>query len=896
MAFDGLPFAELVHNAVQQSQAFMDGVNANVETALEDLFASIDLNKDGVISKDEFTGMSLNTWAMLRSLTSCVNCLPKLPSMKALFHEIPDFTFEKLQEHFPTVVLRVPDMLENTSWFTIYIGALIGFQLFLYLLENWRYLAGLRCTWRFQEIDRPVIKVDKATALSYDTPLTTYEKIKMVFMTLSGIVLFRFVMTVFCFMLSAICVNIATLSSSRPWHVFWMWWCRFWSFAMLHSMGYMRINVSGKIADRSKVKILVGNHCCMIEVTLLYILSGGCAFVSAVENLHIPLFRGICEASDALLVDRTGKESRKQTIEEIKRRAQNSNGSQMMMFPEGTLNNQRALFSFKTGPFIPGVPVQPVCFRVPYTHFNPCWTGEAVGGPNLTDLCWRTLSQFVNRCEVKILPVYIPSEEEKNDPVLYGNNVRDLMAKTLDLPVSDASFDDYKECQTIYTEELKKLKNDTGYFNFARAKTEMRSHGIATRDMLKTKVGDFKEGGLRMSLGPLAFQKAHPEGLLSNYENSEGGYITSDGVKKLAQYKFQSGGYSTLDNLMNPFWIACAALLPRWISPNMVTFTGFSGFCFALFLILYDANASGNSEMVVSGSPLVQLSVAFLMWFYQTMDCMDGKHARATNQATPLGALFDHGCDALAMVLGAICLEVSLAHPHDRATNSRIIHLLAFTAPLSAFYFAQWEHYHTHVLPTAGITESQLQVLIAVGCIGFIDRLAIHTPLVSFGTEWTFMEVAEVGAMIASAGLILSSVRRVVSKTGSLSPLMTLLPFLLHHVQIVLLSFSPCFESSRILCLCTISLNFADLTLRMIISGLCSIRYPFIHWTTVPFTAVSFWVFFYPTSHGDMWLGSILAWQLLSILWIVSDTIARICSCLNIPFLAPIQKPAEKET
>jgi len=38
------------------------------------------------------------------------------------------------------------------------------------------------------------------------------------------------------------------------------------------------------------------------------------------------------------------------------------------------------------------------------------------------------LCQFVNYLEVIHLPVYYPSEQEKNDPKLYANNVRKLMA------------------------------------------------------------------------------------------------------------------------------------------------------------------------------------------------------------------------------------------------------------------------------------------------------------------------------------------------------------------------------------------------------------------------------------------------------------------------------------
>ena len=38
---------------------------------------------------------------------------------------------------------------------------------------------------------------------------------------------------------------------------------------------------------------------------------------------------------------------------------------------------------------------------------------------------------------------------------------------------------------------------------------------------------------------------------------------------------------------------------------------------------------------------------AFAIFAYQTLDAIDGKQARRTGNSTPLGQLFDHGCDAL---------------------------------------------------------------------------------------------------------------------------------------------------------------------------------------------------------------------------------------------------------
>ncbi|CAN1835827.1 Lysophospholipid acyltransferase LPEAT1, partial [Linum perenne] len=45
--------------------------------------------------------------------------------------------------------------------------------------------------------------------------------------------------------------------------------------------------------------------------------------------------------------------------------------------------------------------------------------------------------QFINHLEVTRLPVYYPSQEEKNDPKLYANNIRRLMAREGNLVMSE---------------------------------------------------------------------------------------------------------------------------------------------------------------------------------------------------------------------------------------------------------------------------------------------------------------------------------------------------------------------------------------------------------------------------------------------------------------------------
>lgn len=39
---------------------------------------------------------------------------------------------------------------------------------------------------------------------------------------------------------------------------------------------------------------------------------------------------------------------------------------------------------------------------------------------------------------------------------------------------------------------------------------------------------------------------------------------------------------------------------------------------------------------------------------YSTLDNVDGKQARRTQSSSPLGELFDHGCDALNCTIGGL--------------------------------------------------------------------------------------------------------------------------------------------------------------------------------------------------------------------------------------------------
>lgn len=100
----------------------------------------------------------------------------------------------------------------------------------------------------------------------------------------------------------------------------------------------------------------------------------------------------------------------------------------------------------------------------------------------------------------------------------------------------------------------------------------------------------------------------------------------------------------------------------------------------------------------------VYLFNCICLFFYQTMDALDGKQARRTGTSSPLGELFDHGCDALTTIFVALTVASTV-----RLGNGILLYL-AVLSLLIPFYTTQWEEYFTGtlVLGYIGVTEGQI--------------------------------------------------------------------------------------------------------------------------------------------------------------------------------------------
>ncbi|KAK2720995.1 hypothetical protein QYM36_004772 [Artemia franciscana] len=207
----------------------------------------------------------------------------------------------------------------------------------------------------------------------------------------------------------------------------------FWFFGV-------RVQVKGEQATRQEAPVLVVAPHSSFTDLVIGMWMGLPHLVCRAEESRSLLVGSIMKYSQPVYVVRDDANSRQNTLKEMIRRATSSaDWRQVMVFPEGTCTNRKAVITFKPGAFYPGVPVQPVCLRYAGSEDTISWTWD---GPGVLKILWLTLTKTITTMTIEFLPSVVPSEKEKLDPNLFAENVQLLMARHLGVPVADYSFDD----------------------------------------------------------------------------------------------------------------------------------------------------------------------------------------------------------------------------------------------------------------------------------------------------------------------------------------------------------------------------------------------------------------------------------------------------------------------
>jgi ethanolaminephosphotransferase len=211
----------------------------------------------------------------------------------------------------------------------------------------------------------------------------------------------------------------------------------------------------------------------------------------------------------------------------------------------------------------------------------------------------------------------------------------------------------------------------------------------------------------------------------------------------LRSYRYRGIDKSPISKyILTPYWIWAVGFLPPWMAPNLVTLLGFLFMIAAYAVVLWrvpDLQGSGRS-------PMLYLFFAACFWVYSTMDNIDGKQARRTNSSSPLGELFDHGCDALNCPIGSFIQIAALG----LGFGNRALVIMFMSC--WAFFLPTWEEYHTGILYLGyinGPTEGLLSVITTILVSAVFGPAVWFTQVSLFGVYSVYLVDLTLAAFVA---------------------------------------------------------------------------------------------------------------------------------------------------
>ncbi len=167
------------------------------------------------------------------------------------------------------------------------------------------------------------------------------------------------------------------------------------------------------------------------------------------------------------------------------------------------------------------------------------------------------------------------------------------------------------------------------------------------------------------------------------------------------------GNNDLVDRLAYPHLVKLQRFIPRTVTPNSISWTGFFSVVIA------------TSTLMLVKHPVALLVFVVFILAYSALDCLDGIHARMTGQTSRFGEFLDHFLDQLSSLL----VWFSLLLRFDLFTPIYVFIVLSVMTinTLAFVYRALSGHLYVGALgPTTN--------LVAL-CIGFIAIFVFDDPV-----------------------------------------------------------------------------------------------------------------------------------------------------------------------
>eukprot|EP01036_Dinobryon_divergens_P024682 gene24682-33154_t len=168
----------------------------------------------------------------------------------------------------------------------------------------------------------------------------------------------------------------------------------------------------------------------------------------------------------------------------------------------------------------------------------------------------------------------------------------------------------------------------------------------------------------------------------------------------IRRFTYQGGDSSLLyKHILSPI---AQYLVDKWtpstLAPNAITLIG-------LFFVGVSLTATfiWNPTLGPDAPRWLHFLSGACLFIYQTLDNMDGKQARKTGSSSPLGMLFDHGCDAINSSITTV-------------TIGSVMLVFGMLCGQVVLFFATWEEHYVgmFILPAINGPSDGLVVAVSI--------------------------------------------------------------------------------------------------------------------------------------------------------------------------------------
>lgn len=225
--------------------------------------------------------------------------------------------------------------------------------------------------------------------------------------------------------------------------------------------------------------------------------------------------------------------------------------------------------------------------------------------------------------------------------------------------------------------------------------------------------------------------------------------LNDEDVESAKRYKYNGTDDSIFAKLfLRRWWDFCIGFVPMSVAPNLITFIGF------LAEVLSFAVSMGTSGFLAHPIPRWNcLLNGVALFFYQTLDNLDGRQARRTGTSSPLGQFFDHGCDALTGVFELMKFAATLGLGATPVTFY-FVFLMGI-----GFLYTSLEEYVLHEFHL-GVINGPDEGLFLIAVVHALATLVPQSVLSTLFNNWFFYVLFIAGVIMTIAPIALNIYRK----------------------------------------------------------------------------------------------------------------------------------------